>query len=274
MHTMYTMLEESLTRVENEITEKGYQYYFRNKLRTHGTIDYEITNDILSNSTILSKIIVTKYFYNNNNNNVKTKLPSKNMMQYLRNDLSFFDSLGINENNPVIIEKQQQDFIKYKPIELTEIDLDNDSILYFIKDGIIVGYIYSVYETDFEFIAEVAIKDSYRGLGLCKLMVKCMILNINLTYVKDLNYYLSNAGGYVACKCYIKAFQECGYSAYSDKDASKPFQCKPDANYEDIFFTPIQQVGGKTQNYSKKRKYGKKRSIRKRTKKGKTVKPF
>ena len=103
-------------------------------------------------------------------------------------------------------------------------------ILYFLKDKGVIGnrdkeVVGTVVSTnngmkirvpdEYEvYIDNVDIDKYSQRKGLCKLMVKLFILNANVSAGKNLSFSLINAGGEKACRCYTRAFNECGYKVF------------------------------------------------------------
>jgi hypothetical protein len=98
-----------------------------------------------------------------------------------------------------------------------------NQVLYIIKQDIIIGYVKGnmitedlheyMDESDI-YIDSVKINIQNQKKGLCKMMVKLFILCVNNSKNNYLSYILANTGGTVSCRCYINAFNECGYLSF------------------------------------------------------------
>ena len=123
-------------------------------------------------------------------------------------------SMGVDTN--MINNSKQLNF------ELPIYTLGNQ-VLYIIKQDIIIGYVIGniitedlheyMDESDI-YINSVKINTQNQKKGLCKMMVKLFILCVNNSKNKYLSYILANTGGAVSCRCYINAFNECGYLSF------------------------------------------------------------
>lgn len=111
------------------------------------------------------------------------------------------------------------------------IDDKTKKTLNLLKNNIIVGYVegntddinfkmFSDYISDYKYdiyISNVNVNEEHRNKNLCKIIVKIFVLHINAVADKQLSYLLLNTGKDIACKCYYKAFHECGYNVFAYK---------------------------------------------------------
>ena len=97
---------------------------------------------------------------------------------------------------------------------------NNQMILYLIQDEVIAGYIQGSTDTSeindsYDIMIDyVSISDEHRGKKLCKLITQLFLLNVNLSYGRNLSFALLNIGKEIGCKCYYDAFTENGYLTF------------------------------------------------------------
>jgi hypothetical protein len=64
------------------------------------------------------------------------------------------------------------------------------------------------------YINKVDIDEESQDKGLCKIMMQLFLLNANFSADENLSFFLENYDGICNCKCYARAFEECGYKVF------------------------------------------------------------
>jgi hypothetical protein len=64
------------------------------------------------------------------------------------------------------------------------------------------------------YIDNVDIDEESQDKGLCKIMMQLFLLNANFSAGENLSFCLDNDDGICNCKCYARAFEECGYEVF------------------------------------------------------------
>ena len=170
---------------------------------------------------------------------------------------------------------------------------ESENNLYMIKDGIIIGYIISE-EENIELdkikhieseettivslrIEWVVIHPDFQSRKLCTPMLSAFIREMNNS-TRLSCFKLWNIGGIAACKCYIKAFNENGYTAYNGYYCDEKIDADACMHISDdglfMFFISSDMVkegkavGGRKQN----KKSRKNKSIKNKSRKNKSRK--
>ena len=127
-------------------------------------------------------------------------------------------------------EKQlenETEILKTMGYDYKYIDNGTNKTLNLLKNNRIVGHVKSntnendlQYFSDYKYdmyIFNVNVDEEHRNKRLCKIIVKLFVLNSNAMANTQLSYLLLNIGKDISCKCYYRAFNECGYDVFAYK---------------------------------------------------------
>ena len=131
----------------------------------------------------------------------KYNIPNINLNLMIRNSDTSSDFSPDN-----ILSKLNED-------QTTKQGRDSSSLYLTTQTGDkIVGYISGYVYEELGVISFVEFHPSIRGLGLCKQYLDKYIKNVLATHPNVDTYQLFNVGGEYACRCYIKSFEQNGFS--------------------------------------------------------------
>jgi len=215
-----TLIEELKQRSRETGREYDCIFIDGGGMRGSKTLKRKELDEMIIDSSIVSKINVTQDYCVKDGQ--KITVPRNKV---LRSRIMTKFSLT---PDCIISEEIERDVLDYTPQSQHNV---TDPVVYIVCDTIIIGYVIGnvglphwliTVDSDVTssiYIGGVEVHPLFRGTNLCKLMMKLFILYAN-TVLPYQQFSLTNVGQIPACRCYIKAFAECGYAAYTVKSGT------------------------------------------------------